>query len=394
MKKLIIGGAILAGLIIVVFVSRLSHSKGTEVEVTDAKPLAIRSSILASGQLAYREQVQLRPEVIGKVTEVLVEEGDHVKKDQVVVRLDPESIKAEVDQQEANAKQQEIAIQRQKLTIQNLENQWHRKQKLHARGLLDDDTFDQATNELEIAKLNLQSQKQALSQAKAQLAEARERLSKTEIEAPMAGVVTGVFVKAGETVVASTSSFAGSSLVSIADPDTMRAEINVDEADIANVREGEDAKIYTSGFPDTAVEGHVDTIATTARQAANRQGLSFLVKLAIKKPAPVDLKPGMSCRAEIFTSDAGKHLAVPIQAVLYEEATSDNPDANQAYVLVDRDGTVKRVNVKTGVSDDRHIAITDGLKDGDTVITGPVATLRTLKDGAQVSIKHKTGAKE
>lgn len=400
MRKILIGLGIALGIVVLVLISRLNTAGGTEVEVAEVERQTIRSSILASGQIAYREEVELRPEVMGQVIEVRVEEGDRVHKGDVILRLDPETIRAEVEQQRASVRQQEIAIERQKLTIENLERQWQRQQQLFEQGLIDASSFDNATNELEIARLNLQSQQQALSQARALLAQAEERLNKTVIRAPIDGMVTGVFVEVGETVISGTTNIAGSNLLSIADPSAILAKVQVDEADIANVQLGQEATVYAAAYPDKPMEGSVRSIATTARTAQGRQGLSFEVEILLREQAvDLTLRPGMSARAEIYTQTAEDVPAVPLQAVLYpEERDARSPPAGsngtpdeagaRPYVFLVKDGRAVKREVETGISNDSLQQIRSGLEVGERIIVGPVASLRHLEDGAAVTVKE------
>lgn len=400
MRKWLIGAGILAGILILVLVSRLDASDGTPVETATVEKHTIRSSILASGQIAYREEVELRPEVVGQVVEVLIEEGDRVEKGQVVLRLDPQTIRAEVEQQQASVKQQEIAIDRQQLTIENLERQWKRQQQLFQQGLIDENTFDNATNELEIARLNLSSQQQALSQARAQLDQVQERLNKTVIRAPIDGIATGVFVEAGETVISGTTNIAGSSMMTISDPSAILAKVQVDEADIANVRLDQPATVYAAAYPDQPLDGRVRSIATTARTVTGRQGLSFEVEILLEAGADTSiLRPGMSARAEIYTESAEDVVAVPLQAVLYPEYlpggdSGGGSEKQQPYVMTVENGTAVKHEVETGISNDTLQQIKSGLEAGAQIITGPVATLRHLKEGTEVDVKQQNSATE
>src|SRR5690606_33222823 len=145
---------------------------GGNVQSVQTERLARRSiqaSVLASGQLAHEEEVKLMSEEIGRVTQLLVDEGDRVKSGQLLLQIDDEAHRAAVEQNQAQVRLQEIAIERQRLRLQNLRAQWERQQALFARGLIDRDSFDLLTNELELAEVDLQSNVEQLSQARAQL---------------------------------------------------------------------------------------------------------------------------------------------------------------------------------------------------------------------------------
>ncbi|HKS93869.1 MAG TPA: efflux RND transporter periplasmic adaptor subunit [Gammaproteobacteria bacterium] len=402
-RKLWISLAIIAGIIILVFISRFA-TRGSAEKVTVAKVEArtIRSSILASGQLIYINPVELKPEIIGKISAIPVVEGQLVKKDQVVLRIDPTLYQAAVAQAEAGVQQADIAIESQKLSISNLQLQWNRQQALFKQHLVDANSFDQLTNQLAIAKVQLDSQKEALRIAQAQLNQAQQNLSKTVIRSPIDGMVTSLPVKVGETVITGTN-IPGSTLMEIADPAEVLADVQVDEADIAHVKLGEEADINAVSYPNDTFHGKVQFIAASVTSSTSvsstattaQQGVTFEVKIGLTDKQLPRVRPGMSCRAEIYTQSTPNAIAVPLQAVLYE----NNPNSKSleptsgAYVYVLQDGKAHKVNVTTGVSSDTYQEIVSGLKAGETVITGPYTVLHALSDGAKVSVLPPEQAK-
>lgn len=365
-----------------------------EVEIQPVERKVIKSSILASGTLAYREQVQLRSEVIAQVREVHVEESDRVHKGDPVISLVTETYDAQVEQAEARVRMQAIAIERQKLLIKNLERRHDNQAELLKNKLVDQDSFDNLENDLEVARVDLRSQQEGLSQARAALAQAEDLRAKTRIVSPIDGLVIQVDVKVGETVIAGTTNIPGSTLVVIADPSEMLVEVKVDEADIAQVRVGQKADVYAAAYPDTPLSGTVESIAPTAQQATGSQSLSFLVKILLDEQGRETLRSGMSARVDIYTETATETLAVPIQAVLYDDEpaageTGEESAAGeeQAYVFLMQDGKAVRHNVKTGISSDSDEEIVAGVTEGDKVIVGPFRTVRHLKEGERVEEK-------
>ena len=383
-KKLLIMIAVAAAALAVpVLRSVLGGGIAFEVEIETLAPRSIQASVLASGRLAHEEEVKLTTEEIGKVTEIFVEEGDRVTSGQLLLQIDDEIFRAAVEQSEAIVRIQEIAIQRQQMMLDNLRTQWQRKEELHERDLIDEDSFDVATNELGIAEIDLRSSRESLSQARAQLEQAADRLSKTRTYSPIDGTVTSLDIKVGETAISSTTNIPGSSLMTIANPDSIHTEVNVDEADIANIAIGQKTQIYAIAYPDQAIEGVIDSIAVSAKVAEGAQGLSFAVKVRLEKTEGVVLRPGMSCRAEIFTEIKDDILAVPIQAVLVDEDRSVGQTLYKVFVL--DDGEARQVEVAIGLSDDSYQEITDGLSEGDEIIIGPDRVLRNLEDGDNVT---------
>ena len=387
MKKILVFVAIAVVIIGVPLVSKLTDSEESkEVRVHVVKQQPIRSSILASGTLAFREQVQLRSEVIGQVINVHVEESDPVVKGQSVVTLDPKTYQAQVDQASAAVRMQTIAIERQELLIENLEERYARQKQLFQSNLVDEDSFDLLENQLGLARVDLRSQQESLSQAQAALNQAEERLDKTRIRSPIDGIVIQVDVKVGETVIAGTTNIPGSTLMVIADPSETLTEVQVDEADIAKVEEGQSADIFAAAYPETPLSGRVQSIAAVARQAQGQRSLSFLVKILLDEQDEMVIRPGMSVRADIYTQASENSLAVPIGAVRYEEDAEDQSEnaEEQAFVMLFEDGTARRRDVELGLSSDEDQEILEGLAEGDRVVAGPFRVLRDLRDGDAV----------
>lgn len=363
-----------------------ANVKQVETETLSAR--SIQSSVLASGRLAHENEVNLMSEEIGRVTQVYVEEGDRVKAGELLLQIDDETHRAAVEQNAAQVRMQEIAIERQQLRLENLRTQWQRQERLHERGLVDQDSFDLLTNELKLAEVDLQSTREQLSQVRAQLEQAEDRLRKTRVYSPIDGVVTSLDIKVGETAISSTTNLPGSTLMTIANPDDIHTEVNVDEADIANVDVGQKAHVYAIAYPDAPIEGVIESIAITAKVPEGQQGLSFAVKIRLDPPPGVRLRPGMSCRAEIFTTTKEGVLAVPVQAVLVEE---NRVEGRTTYsVFVNRDGRARKVEVEVGVSDDAYQEITHGLVEGDEIVIGPDRMLRTLQDGDAIQLATAT----
>lgn len=381
-KLLIVGGLTVAVVAVPLLNEFLRGGNAVEVEIQALEPRSIQASVLASGQLVHEEEVKLTTEVIGRVTGIFIEEGDRVQSGQLLLQIDDETYRAEVEQNEATVRMQDIAIQRQQLRVDNLRTQWERDQALHESNLIDERSFDLSTNELSLAQVDLRSSRESLSQAQARLEQAEDRLSKTRVVAPIDGTVTSLDIEVGETAISSTTNIAGSNLMTIANPDSIHAEVNVDEADIANVAVGQEAEIIAIAYPDQPIKGVIDSIALSARVAEGTQGLSFAVKIRLDKADRFALRPGMSCRVEIYTEVRDGLLAVPIQAILVDEELSEN---RTTYHVFEYDGgEAREVAVQVGLSDDAYQAVTGGIEEGDRIIVGPDRVLRSLGDGDNV----------
>ena len=386
MKKILIFAVLAALLVGLPLISKFTRGiDAKQVEVQKVEYKLIKSSILASGTLAYREQVQLRSEVIGQVTELHVEEADQVKKGDPVITLEPKTYQAQVEQAEARVRIQQIAIERQRLLIKTLADRFERQKSMFSQKLIDEDSFEALESELALARVDLRSLQESLAQSRAALDQAEELLSKTRIKSPIDGLVIQVDIKEGETVIAGTMNIPGATMMVIADPSETLTEVQVDEADIAQVREGQKADIFSAAYPDTPLSGTIQSIATTARQSPGQASLSFLVKILLDEQDTMVIRPGMSVRADIYTQSSEETLAVPVQAVLYDEDLDEEDNGKEqeekTYVFVMEDGKAVRKDVEIGISSDSDQEITAGLKEGEVVIMGPFRVLRNLSDG-------------
>lgn len=387
MKKILIFAGLAVLLVGLPLIAKFTGgADAKQVDVQEVELKLIKSSILASGTLTFREQVQLRSEVIGQVIALHVEEADEVKKGDPVITLDPKTYQAQVDQAEARVRIQQIAIERQRLLINTLSDRFERQKAMFAKKLVDEDSFESLKSDLALAKVDLRSLQESLAQSRAALDQSEDLLSKTRITSPIDGVVIQVDVKVGETVIAGTTNIPGSTMMVIADPSETLTEVQVDEADIAQVREGQRADVYTAAYPDTPLSGTIQSIASVARQTPGQASLSFLVKILMDKQDSMTIRPGMSVRADIYTETSDETLAVPVQAVLFDEDTEEDGkgEKEQSYVFVMQDGKAIRKDVEVGISSDSDQEITDGLEEGELVIVGPFRILRHLNDGDEV----------
>ena len=379
-KKLVLI-VFIAGMVIALpFINRAVFGTNVkEVNVSTLTQRVISPSILASGFLAHEEEVMLSSEVIGKVAELFVEEGDVVRQGNLVLRVDDKNFIAGFEQSEAAVSINTIDIERQEVRIENLQRQFERSKSLYERGLIGEEEFGVARNQLDLANIDLLSSRARLVQAKAQLDQVNDQLSKTQIISPIDGVITSLDIKVGETAIASSTNIPGSSLMTIANPASIYTEVLVDEADVATIEVGQRAEIVAIAYPDQPMQGVVRFIANTAKIAQGRQGLSFVVKIDIIDPGEVTLRPGMSCRAEIFTRQDQEVAAVPIQAILFEE---DRAELRSDYfIFVNDSGVARKTKVEVGLSDDEFQELMSEIDEDVEIVIGPNQELRHLLEG-------------
>lgn len=385
-KKWIAIAAVAAIILIPVTLKLVRGDAAKKVEVERVSMRVLTPSILASGSLTYESQVTLAPEVAGRVKEILVDEGDLVKQGQMLLRLDPEAARADIAQIEAAMRQSALNIERQTVNRDAQVVKWKRNEALKDKGLIDASKFDDLVTQKDMAEVELRSSREEYKQTEARLAQARERLAKTEIRSPISGKVTAIFIKAGETAVPSATSIAGSTLMQVADTTSVYAEINIDETDVARVKVGAVANIVPAAFPDKTLLGKVEHVAIWPKQTSGQSKI-YTAKIRLTAEPGVTFHPGMSCRAEVLTnqdSDA-RAVAVPVQAVKYEEAEKKTDKSKTSVFVLDKTRVIKR-SVETGTADDNYIAITKGLNQDETIVVGPAKTLNFLRDGERVAV--------
>ena len=301
-----------------------------------------------------------------------------------MLQIDDQRLRAAVEQNEAALRVQEIAIERQKLQVENLQTQWERTRGLHERKLIDDDKFEVASKNLDIARVDLQSSRASLAQFAAQLSQAKDHLSKTRVYAPIDGTVTSLDIKVGETAIASSTNIPGSNLMTIANADTMLAEVNVDEADIANIETEQRARVFAIAFPDTAVEG--DRLLDRGIREGGRG------------PPGVELRgEDQVARTRKTSTCAPACHAAPRSSRRRESARSRRRSSRSASTRTSRrrsrsvrvreprrrrEGSKSRSGSRTTRTKRSH-----GLApEGDAVITGPDRVLRALEDGDRIAV--------
>ena len=379
-KKLILIVLIAGTVIALPFINRAVFGiNAKEVNVSTLSRRIISPSILASGFLAHEEEVMLSSEVIGKVARLFVEEGDVVHRGQLVLQVDDINFIAGLEQSEAAVRINSIDIERQEVRIANLSRQFERSKSLHEQKMIGDDEFENIKNQLDLTHIDLKSSRERLAQSEAQLDQMNDQLSKTKIVSPIDGVITSLDIKVGETAIASSTNIPGSSLMTIANPASIYAEVLVDEADVATVEVGQRVEIVAIAYPDQPMQGIVRYIANTAKIAPGRQGLSFTVKIDITDVGEVVLHPGMSSRAEIFTRQDQEVVAVPIQAIIFEEDRSEL--RSEYFIFVNDNGFARKTKVEVGLSDDEYQELISEIDGNIEVIVGPDQELRHLLEG-------------
>ena len=434
-RKKIIIFSIIALLIVGAVVAKVIDGKREKpILVTTEKAFRtnITELVTATGKIQPEIEVKIAPEVSGEITEMPVKEGQLVRKGQLLLRIKPDSYRAQVESQQAMLNGARSASTRNRAELSKAETEYRRIQKLFEGGLISDSERNSAKTAYDSAKAALDTARFEIQQAEGALRQINEALSKTSIYSPTTGTISSLTSRVGERVVG-TSQFAGTEVMRVADLDSMEARVNVNENDVVDVKIGDTARISVDAYPDRDIRGVVREIASTAltRNAGTQEEVTnFEVKISISDRS-VRLRPGMSTTADIETATVRDVIAVPIQSVTVrtpdsklspeeqerrrvQEAARDSSDNRadvtneteqkqkeraqrrtlQRVVFVKNGETVKMQKVETGLADNTFIEVKSGLKAGDEVVSGSYTAIsRRLKDGAKVAIE-KEGEKK
>lgn len=378
-RKWAIAGLIVALIAVPVLIKKSRGSGATGVDLAKVEAQQVQPSILASGVLAFRNEVDLTAEVTAKVRTILIKEGDTVEQGQTLLLLDPEIYNNAIEREQATLRQSRIGIDRQRDLVALRRKTYERSRALAEQRLIDRARLDEDRNQLDLALADLANAEESLRVAESVLNDAREQRARTEIRSPISGRVVSLPIKVGETAVPSTSAFAGAQLMKIADTSEIIAELKVDEADIAKIDIGQRAEVFAAAHPDTALKGTVEQIALAP--TIEGQGRAYKVTVRLVAPDGLRLRSGMSVRSDIFLGDGQRRPAVPVEAVVTD---TDEKGVSTQSIWVQRDGKATKVAVQVGVSDDRWQVIEKGVVAGDTVIAGPTKALRLLREGETV----------
>lgn len=449
----------LVALIILLVVLKKNGVIGKEEGIKVSSEKVIRRNITeivtASGKVYPEIEVKISPDVSGEITELNVEEGDSVRKGQILARIYADIYATQRDQAAAQVAGQQSLVSNAEAQLAAMKSSldlakltFGRQKQLLNDKVISRAEFEQADNALRTAQANydaalqsVRSNEAQVRSAAANLQKANKDLSRTDLISPMTGVVSLLNVKKGERVVGN-SMMAGTEMMRIADISVYEIRVEVGENDVQKIDLGDTAIVEVDAYNNRKFNGIVTQIASSQKGAASQTASSAIsstdvtnyeVRIRIvrdsyadlfdpSKPKKFPFRPGMSASADIQTKTHRDVLSVPINAVTTRDkkdtasegtktkdvkktgnATADNDNANggnapvtaaddllEVVFVLQKDNTVKLVTVKTGIQDINNIEITEGLNEGDEVITGPYTIVsKTLKNKTKVKVVPK-----
>src|SRR3990172_6593223 len=379
--------------------------------VSVAKPAKeeIIRLVQAPGDVEAVLEVEISSEIVAKIEEMPVEEGDLVKKGDLLCRLDDNKLLAEVDSGQARIAQLRAAIVQADADLEKAERDLTRQVTL---------SETESTSDLELRdyktlrdkmKAVREMRQQELIQAEAGLKRIQEDLQRTVICSPIDGIISRLVAELGEVVITGTMNNPGTVIMTISDLSKMQMRARMYEVDIPLVQPGQKARVYLQSDQDKPVPAKIIRVASKGIKPRDRDVVTFEAIMEVLSNE-ARIKPGMTANVEIEVDKRDDAITIPVEAIVHRmrkdlpESVVAEFDRKQAGLdLSDRvrqaqdikvvyvmEGDVAKVRVvDPGIADSRRVELRDGLTLDDTVITGPYRSLDQLKDGKKVALSDK-----
>jgi HlyD family secretion protein len=395
------------------FFSRRGATEGLEADVTTVtRTPALQSFVTASGEIVATRFADIGSASMGRLVSLSVREGDRVKAGQLLARIDPVQAASSADaaaaglralESEAQGATSQIKASQADLAAAEAraaeaDRQVKRARELRESGLIAQAELDTAQGNADTAAAQVRSAEAAIrrieqaqtaaerrvAQGRADVARARDQLNKTDITAPIDGVITRLEVEEGEMVVIGVQNQPGTILMTVSDLSAINAEVKVAEADVLRLRVGNTATASLEALPGKQFTGKVVEIGASALPQVGTQAAAREFKVKVRLDGELEtLRPGLTCDAEILVAERTNVLTVPLQAVVQRPGADGTP---QVGVFVVDNGIATFTPTTTGIIGGLTVEI-DGVAEGATVISGPFQVLREIQSGAKVRTK-------
>jgi HlyD family secretion protein len=377
----------------------------TEVTVDEVERGTLVSKVSGPGKVRAETKVQISSTVMGRITDLAVDEGDVVERGQFLLRLDDIYYRSQVSQARARVSR----TQAESATAErNYSNALAQFELNHIS--------EKERDDYEALAISAQ---QVCAEAEAALAAVSDQLDKTTFYSPMDGVVTRLNVEEGENVVTGTMNAPGTVIMTISDLASMEVEVEIDETDIVDVEISQQAEIEVEALVDTLLPGVVTEVGNsgiTSMAGTQEEVTNFLVTVLVSETHEA-LRPGMTATVEIVTAKHEDALNVPIQAIVsrteaeLEERAEDEEEEEEkkpkrkrsereeeeeieGVFIIDENDQARFVRVTTGIADELSIEVTGELEEGQKIVSGPYKVLRKLKIGEDLKVEEDEETEE
>jgi HlyD family secretion protein len=427
-KLLPVGIAVVVIIIIVLVAGKKMGWFGKDFEINVSTKIVesktITELITANGKVQPETEVKISPDVSGEIIELPIEEGNEVKKGQLLMVIKPDMYVQAYNRAQASLSSSQARLAQADARLIESEMSYKRASSLFKQDAIPVSDYETAQASFKVAQSEVKAAQFAVKSAEASVAEAQEQLVKTKIYAPMDGTVSRLNVEKGERVVG-TNMYAGTETMVIANLHLMEVKVDVNENDIVRVNLNDTALVEVDAYLGRKFKGLVTEIANSATVVGGStdQVTNFNVKILLLEESYKDLvdsvggkkypfRPGMSATVDIQTETRKDVISVPIQAVTTRSLKSngkddakkddiDKPeeeaeavtqqgvksadDEKVEVVFIYKNGKVYKQPVKTGIQDSENIEISEGLKTGDEIVVAPFNAInKQLNDSTLV----------
>ena len=390
------------------------------LNVADELPLTVKVArptrrpitriVQSPGDVEAVLEVEISSEIVAKIEEMPIEEGDLVERGDLLCRLNDDNLRADVASGKARVARLKANILQADADVEKAERDCKRQTRLsEVDATSDKERFDYLVV-LKKARAVREMRKQELAEADAFLARVQEDLKRTIIESPISGVVSKLNAKQGEVVITGTMNNPGTVIMSISDLSKMQVRARIDEVDIPLVKSGQKARVYLQSDPQVPVPARVVRVASKGTKMVGRDVVYFEALLEVLSHES-RIKPGMTANVEIEAATRDDAITVPVEAIVHrmrKDLSEDIVkafDARQSKIdLSDRakqaqyikvlyvmdDGIAKVRLVEPGIADTRSVELCGGLVGmDDLVIVGPYRSLDQLKNDKKVALSDE-----
>jgi len=373
-----------------------------KVAVEKAERRTIVEMITANGKIQPEKEVKISPDVSGEIVLLNVQEGDYVKKGDLLFKIKPDTYISMKDRTQAALESAKARLSQAKAQFIQAELAFERSKQLYEEATISESEYEQAEASYKVAQAEVDAAEFSVKSADASLSEANEALVKTTVYAPMSGTISSLLVEQGERVVG-TEMMTGTEVLRIADLTRMEAQVEVNENDIIKVKLNDTALIEVDAYLDHTFKGIVTEIANSAKTTgvSADQVTTFDVKIFILPASYSNLmgqsgnnpfRPGMSTTVDIQTDTKHDIITVPIQSVTTRidstEVAVTLADEEEKTIVFASDGTYALAReVKTGIQDNNYIEIVSGIDENTDVISAPYSAIsKKLADSTLIEI--------
>jgi HlyD family secretion protein len=393
---------------------------------------------VANGKIYPVVQVHISPEVSGEIIELPVKEGQFVKKGELLLKIKPDVYIANRNQADASYKSSLASQTVAGANLEKAETEYKRAEELFRTRLISESDYITAKTSYNAAAAQVTSAGHQMEMAKASLASAEEQLAKTTIVSPLDGTISKLNSQLGERVLGTVQN-AGTDIMVVSDLNAMEARVDVGEMDVVLIQPGQNVKLEVDSYKDRKFTGTVTDVANSSEglnslsalsSSSTQEATKFQIRIRVNEKE--SFRPGMSVTGEIETRSRTNVLAVPFASVTarppkpkpkpagHSQKTNSVSSASKATNIVKAGGSetntvkadkktgepqklvdvvfvvegnhVKMTPVKTGISDETHWEIVEGLKEGDEIVSGGFRAIsRDLDDGKKIRKGAATG---